>query len=63
MEAKKARSYESWFLRVGFIFKKSIGSTRGFLIMFFQKFPRLGTIGCLTLSLKREEVVILQARI
>ena len=48
--------------RVGLTFNTSVGSRRGFLINFPQNFPRLVMIGCLTLSLKKKEVLAHQAR-
>ena len=50
-------------LRVGFTFKTSLDSRRGFLIMFIPNLPRLVMIGSLIISLKSEEVLIQQERI
>ena len=61
-EAKKVSSYKGGLLRVGLTFKTSLGSKRGFLIKFHPIFQRLVTTGCLTLSLKREEVLSHQPR-
>ena len=49
-------------LRVGLTFKTSLGSRRGFLIKFPPNFSRIVMIGCLTLSLKREELLVHQQR-
>ena len=44
--------------RVGFTFKTSLSSRRGFLIKFLPNFPRLVMIGFLTQSLKKEGVLV-----
>ena len=48
--------------RVSLTFKTSLGSRRGFLMKFPLYFPRLVILGCLTLSLKRDEVLAHQVR-
>ena len=48
--------------RVGLTFNTSLGYRRGPLIKFLQNFPRVGMIGYLTLSLKREELLSHQTR-
>ena len=44
-------------LSVGLTFKTILGSRRGFLVKFLLNLPMLVIIGCLTLSLRREEVL------
>ena len=44
----------------GFISKTSLGSRRGFLIKFLLSSLSIGMIGCLTLILKRKEVLVHQ---
>lgn len=49
-------------LRVGYTCKRSLCLRRGFLIKFLKNFLRLEMIGCVTLSLTREEVLVHKAR-
>ena len=49
--------------RVGLTIKTSLCSRRGFLIKFLQNSPGLVMIGCLTLSLKKDEVLANLTRI
>ena len=48
--------------RVDLILKTSLGLRRGFLIKFLLSSPSLEMIGCLNLSLKREEILVHQKR-
>ena len=55
-DAKRAKSLKLVLLMISWISKTGLDLRRNFLIKFLLSFPRLVMIGCLTLSLKREEV-------
>ena len=61
-DAKRARSFDGGSLKVGLTFKTRLDLRRVLPIKFLPNFPRLGIIGCITLSLKREEVLAHQKR-
>ena len=59
---KRARSFDCGSSKGRLAFKTSLDLRRGLLIKFLTNFPRLMMIGCLTLSLKREEVLAHQVK-
>ena len=61
-DAKRAKSLKLVLLMISWISKTGLDLRRNFLIKFLLSFPRLVMIGCLNLSLKREKVLVHQAR-
>ena len=61
-DVKRQRRLMVVLQRAGLISKTSLGSRRGFLTKFLPSSLRLLMIGCLTLSLKKEEVLVYQIK-
>ena len=62
-DAKRARSFDDGSSKGSLEIHDSQGSRKGFLIMFLPNFLRLGMIGCLTLSLRKVEILVHLTRI